>query len=553
MPFQPCQQEIYGGKQIFSLLPRSRGSSSSKKIAIYAIIGIIAVAAVSASMLARGTQPAATDDKASQDAAMLQSFKEWFCGVNPKANSNAYVSEFVLPSDCEMPLGVAIDNSNMVWYVSTKQGTLGSYNIADNKFGKEHTIPLWPTRSQPFASTNSASMSWLVKTDGNGNIWFTDEKNNAIWRFNKSAETFDMFKVPAKYPASLDFDSNGNIYLLGIQSTSLYFGDVSKMKNGTSDGFAEIKLPLEGFSGIDPGLVTAGSLAIDKAKNDVWVVLLAFNQKGQLLRYDADTKKIDTVNLPADLQSPVGAALDSSDNLWVTDHATNVFFKYDAASSNITKFVTSMASSKIYGGTTPSNAYTLPYWIGRGSDGSLWFNEHTGNKIARFDPDKLALTEYWIPSQNANWAKCPAGAATCGVANALQFAIGPDNQIWFTEWTENKIGRVDTEKQVPFDISVPQEITVARGNSAEIKVTVSASDNFNGKMVSAGTFTPTGLLGNSTGIFSEESISVSAGGSKQVSFTFTPDENLKTGQYTIMIGAGNDDVSYLKAVKVNVV
>jgi hypothetical protein len=94
---------------------------------------------------------------------------------------------------------------------------------------------------------------------------------------------------------------------------------------------------------------------------------------------------------------------------------------------------------------------------------------------------------------------------------------------------------------------------VARGNSAEIKVTVSASDKFDGKMVSAGTFTPTGLLGNSTGIFSEESISVSAGGSKQVSFTFTPDENLKAGQYTIMMGAGNDDVSYLKAVKVNVV
>jgi len=484
---------------------------------------------------------------------MLQSFKEWFCGANSKANSNAYISEFMLPTECEMPLGIAIDNDGTVWYVSTKQGTLGSYSIADNKFEKEYTIPLWPTRSLPFASTNSASMSWIVKIDGSGNVWFTDEKNNAVWRFNKSAETFDIFKVPAKYPASLDFDSNGNIYLLGIQSKSLYFGDIAKMKNGTSDGFTEISLPLDGFSGIDQDLITAGSLAIDNSKNDVWVVLLAFGQKGQLLRYDIDMKKVDAVNLPQDLLSPVGASLDGSGNLWVTDHATNVFFKYDTGNKNITKFVTSVASSKIYGGTTPQQAYTLPYWIGMGPDGSLWFNEHTGNKIARFDPDKLALTEYWIPSQNKLWANCPPNAATCGVANALQFAIGPDNQIWFTEWTENKIGKVDTEKQVPFAVSAPEEVTVAKGNSAEIKITVNASDNFNGKMVSAGTFTPTGRLGNSTGIFSEESISVPAGGSKQVSFTFTPDDNLKAGQYMIMIGTGNDDISYLKAVKVNVV
>jgi uncharacterized membrane protein len=106
---------------------------------------------------------------------------------------------------------------------------------------------------------------------------------------------------------------------------------------------------------------------------------------------------------------------------------------------------------------------------------------------------------------------------------------------------------------VPFDISVPQVISVARGNSAEIKINVSALDDFDGKMISAGTFTPNGLLGNSTGIFSEASISVSAGSSKQVSFTFTPDENLRTGQYTIMIGAENDAISYLKAVSVNVI
>jgi len=43
-----------------------------------------------------------------------------------------------------------------------------------------------------------------------------------------------------------------------------------------------------------------------------------------------------------------------------------------------------------------------------------------------------------------------------------------------------------------------------------------------------------------------------SGGSKQVSYTFTPAESLAAGQYVIMVCAGNSDVSVLKAVKVNI-
>lgn len=509
------------------------------------MIGIIAVAAVSVSVLAR-PPPTGTDN---EDEA-LQRFQEQWCGPDASPSSNAYVTEFVLPSECEMPLGIAVD-AGQVWYVSTKRGLLGTYNAAENKFN-EYNIPEWPAREQPFTAVPSSwQMSWAVKVDGSGNVWFTDQ-NNAIWRFNKASESFDMFKVPASYPSAMDFDANGNIYFIGLNSESLYFGDVSKMKEGTSEGFTEIPLPLDGFDGIDLRIVTSGSLAVDNERNDVWVSLLAFQRKGQIFQYDIDTNKVvRIVDLPADLSSPVGAALDNSGNLWVADHGTSTFFKYDPVSEGITKFVTSIASPKIFGGTTPPNAYTLPYWVERGPDGSLWFNEHTGNKIARFDSEELTLAEYWIPSQNRNWAFCPEGSATCGLANAMQFTVGQD-QVWFSEWTENKIAKLDAVKQVPLTVSAPDEITVARGDSAEIRVTVDAPGDFSGQMIAAGTFTPTGALGNSSGIFSEESVSIS-GGSKQVSYTFTPAENLPAGQYVIMVGAGNDDVSLLKAVRVNIV
>ena len=486
--------------------------------------------------------------QASQEES-LKKFQAQFCGIDTQANSNSYISEFILPSECEMPLGLTIDDGK-VWYVSTKQGILGSFSIADNKF-EERQIPSWPPRSNP---TAQSSMSWSVRADNDGNIWFTDQAQNALWRFNKSTETFDIFLTPAQYPASFEFDSNGNLYLTGIQSKSLYFGEVSKMKNGTSEGFTEIPLPLNGFAGVEPDLITSGALVVDNDRKDVWMPMLAFQQKGQIFRYDIDTNKVDLiVDLPDDLRSPVGATVDDLGNVWITDHATSTFFKYDPLTGDFTKFVTAIASPKIYGGTTPPNAYALPYWIDRAPDGSLWFNEHTGNKIARFDPNNLTLIEYWIPSQNRLWALCPDNDQACGIANALQFATGPDSQVWFTEWTENKIGRVDTQQQAPISVSTEkQELTVQRGNAVEIKLSLNATGDFDGSTMASGTFAPNGETTNATGIFSEESISLDAGQQKQISYVFTPDDSLKTGQYVIMLGAGNDEISYLKAVKVTV-
>lgn len=529
-------------------------SPSSKKIAIYAIIGIAAVAAVYIAMISRDLpETSGPTTNRQNDEAMEQQFKQQFCGTDTAPNSNAYITEVGLPTECEMPVGVAVDGSK-VWYVSTKPGLLGKYDSAAGTFS-EYEIPSWPTRSLPFTAVPSWSMSWAVKLDGiSGNVWFTDQ-NNTIWRFNQSTEAFDMFKVPAKYPSMMEFDSNGNLYFIGINSQALFFGNVSKMQNATSEGFREISLPLEGFAGISLDLVTSGGLIVDNEQNDVWISLLAFQQKkGQLFQYDIETDRVvRIVDLPANLGSPVGMELDNYGNVWVADHGTSTFFKYDPTMDNITKFVTSIASPKIYGGSTPPSAYTLPYWIDKGGDGSLWFNEHTGNKIARFDTEELALIEYWVPSQNRAWALCPPEATVCGIANVMQFAVNPDNQLWFTEWTENKIAKVDASKQVPVSVLTPAEVVVSRGESTEIKVTLTTSGDFGGQMIAAGTFTPNGALGNSTGIFSEESVSLSSGGSKEVSYTFTAADNLDQGQYMIMLGAGNDDVSYMKAVRINII
>jgi uncharacterized membrane protein len=105
-------------------------------------------------------------------------------------------------------------------------------------------------------------------------------------------------------------------------------------------------------------------------------------------------------------------------------------------------------------------------------------------------------------------------------------------------------------------------LTIKRGESREIKVKItepsSASSSSSATksslhMMASGTLTPTGDLGNSTGSFSQESFSTTAGGkSKHVTFTFKPSMNLKPGKYMLMIGAEDEAVTNLRAIEVNV-
>jgi hypothetical protein len=173
--------------------------------------------------------------------------------------------------------------------------------------------------------------------------------------------------------------------------------------------------------------------------------------------------------------------------------------------------------------------------------------------MARFDPKDLVLVEYWIPTQNRAWTLCAPEATTCGIANAMQFAVDQNNnQLWFSEWTENKIARLDSSKPLPITVAGPAEVSVSNGETIEVRLTLDASSDFTGEMMAAGTFMPNGAFGNSTGIFSEQSVSVPSGTTKEISFTFTAANDLEQGQYTMMLGAGNDEVSYMKAVKVNI-
>jgi len=72
-------------------------------------------------------------------------------------------------------------------------------------------------------------------------------------------------------------------------------------------------------------------------------------------------------------------------------------------------------------------AQSTPYRMAAGGDGNMWFTEFTGNKVAKITPTGT-VTEYGS-----------------GLKNAFDIALGHDGNMWFTQYAPNadsKIGKV---------------------------------------------------------------------------------------------------------------
>jgi virginiamycin B lyase len=94
------------------------------------------------------------------------------------------------------------------------------------------------------------------------------------------------------------------------------------------------------------------------------------------------------------------------------------------------------------------NAASLPHRIAKGPDGNMYFTEQTGQRIGRIGMAG-AIVEFALRSGS----------------NPIGITAGPDNNVWFTQSLGHRIGRIDgsgniTEFSTGLSAgSSPQEIT----------------------------------------------------------------------------------------------
>jgi virginiamycin B lyase len=285
----------------------------------------------------------------------------------------------------------------------------------------------------------------------------------------------------------------------------------------------------------------------------VWFTAVDFPETGHIIKFDINKKKFEVLTLAEGVGVPVGIVEDDKGRLWINDHATNLFFMFEPQTGKVTKYSTSLPTSR-------NSTTTLPYY-NMYRDGKLWFNEHEGNAIAYFDTANSTLVEYKIPSRGEIWGN---------TSNPLQFTLDKNGSAWFTEWTENKIGLLDSEKakNLPLWVSIPANSTTINldkekdrdGKSIKIFVYPNRSNLDAGveeeavQMTVAGTMSYTGKLWNLTGQFNKEKFYFPKGSTSPyiVTLKLTPDQDLVPGNYMLTVGARYDTVTYSKMVNLNV-
>jgi len=167
------------------------------------------------------------------------------------------------------------------------------------------------------------------------------------------------------------------------------------------------------------------------------------------------------------------------DSIFISENEKNKISRYDlyppwrAPSSAAPK-------PKIVEYTIPT-ANAHPQSLAFGPDGSIWFTEESGNKIARISPEGK-ITEFPLPS----------------FEEPYDIVAGPDHALWFTLLGTNKIGRMttsgkETEYALPHGGSAPEGITVGPDHALWF---VEELGNRIGRITTSGKLTEFPLAGN---------------------------------------------------------
>jgi virginiamycin B lyase len=487
------------------------------------------------------------------------------------------VNEFAIPVQCSQPVGLAVDKDNNVWIASGKLGSLLVFNTKTFEFDKIIKIPNWPVQTRMMGS-----MIWNMKFDKNGDLWFTDELSNSIWKYFVKEGKFENYRLLEEggYPQSIAFDSDGNVWFTQFFGNRLGLIEPSKVLTNTTEGISELDMSRQidfqtmgpisngfgfGNTNTNDNATTATATTTTtptNANETLWFSTATFPVGGHIIGYDVTAEALTIHDVTYTHNVPFSIAEDENGLLWANSHIANLFFSLNPDTGEIKQYATSNPSAS-------GNLTTLPYYnIYR--DGKLWFNEHYGNAIASYDPKNKTLVEYYIPSQNPLWVNS---------SNPLRFTFDNDGSIWFTEWTENKLGVITKDKLdlIPITLGVSKDKLVLdsktnKSDSVDIYIyknlinsskvinstitgnnhTIATNDIGNPTNITmdvTSSIAKNGKLANLTSSFSQDIITISdkptteIGPSPQLKATMEvyPSGEVTPGNYTLTISAKHDN------------
>lgn len=433
-----------------------------------------------------------------------------------------YVKEYSLPFG-SAPNGLVADKTGLVW-VTAQNSTLYSVNPSSGQVEKY----LIKSGATPYTNVGvNSTMVWAIVQDYVGNIWFSPLGTKTIWRFDPSSHVFTSYVSESGAPFQIKADKKGEVWFTTLRGNTV--GIIKPQNNDYA------------ISTFDTGSNT-NPAGIFLQNNSVWIANVGTQNifKYSIIQKDNLTQDIIIAQkIPQDnvtlFSAPTDLLVDKN-ILWLTEHGTSFLTSYDLTDGKITRYPTSKNNFQ----TT-----TLPFWI-RGVDSPqvLWFNEHQGNKIGRFDMSNKTLIEYNIPSLPKD------GYLTY----PLNISQDPNDEkvLWFSEWNTDKVGVVDGKIPIPFDLDInATQVVLSHGKTGAVDMTVIGASHYSDilSLNVSSSITPTAELGNLTVRFSSNVASPS----HDTIHVFIDGDRVNPGNYTVGISASDGFVTKTKFLDLHII
>ncbi len=211
-----------------------------------------------------------------------------------------------------------------------------------------------------------------------------------------------QYKIPtaSSEPLGIALGSDGNIWVTEFASSKM-------ARLGTAGKFAESVTPTR----------KAGPNGVASGPGPNLNVWFTETNVGRVAQVTIAGPPYSEYTLPDSAAKPVGIALGSDGNMWVTDPGTNSVWRVEQI----------RAKPHVHFTQYHLTGNAQPMVITNGPDGALWFTEPGTDSIGRLSTNGRTLSEYPLTTKNAY----PMGIAS-----------GTDNGLWFVEQKGLQIGRM---------------------------------------------------------------------------------------------------------------
>jgi virginiamycin B lyase len=225
--------------------------------------------------------------------------------------------------------------------------------------------------------------------------------------------------------ATYDQPSGQGVVLSQADVTQAIVDGSANVVTAVLDGvIASLALSLSNAS---PNAGTPATVAVQVAAKDADgnTIIGSSNYSSSIVLSISDPANSGTLSLSANsIVSPAGTAnlVYNGGTLW----SATVTADTNAGGVPPVSVTFAPAPTFYYFNLPTSNS--VPLYIAAGKDGNMWFTEYANNKIGKITPSG-AITEYAIPT---------ASSQPWGIVQ------GSDGRIWFAEYNKSKLGAVTT-------------------------------------------------------------------------------------------------------------